>query len=55
MGWVQLIFDGNKWPTVVTTVMNILVPYNRGNFFISYGPTNFPKNDPALRGSIFRS
>jgi hypothetical protein len=40
MGWIQLIFYGNKWPTVV---MNHLFPYNGGNFFISYRPRNFPK------------
>jgi hypothetical protein len=43
MGWIGLILDGNKWPAVVTTVMNHRVPYNGGNFFISYGPRNFPK------------
>jgi len=30
--------------------MNHRVPYSGGNFFISYGPTNFPQNDSTSRG-----
>jgi hypothetical protein len=43
MGWIQLILDWNKCPAFVATIIIHRVPCNGGNFFISYGRTDFLK------------
>ena len=33
--WMELAQDRNRWPELVSTVMNFGVPKNAGNFLIS--------------------
>jgi hypothetical protein len=33
--WIHLAQDVDRWWALVNTVMNILVPYNTGNFLTS--------------------
>jgi len=32
MGWIDLTEDTERWGALVNMVMNLLVPYNAGNF-----------------------
>jgi hypothetical protein len=38
---MDLTQDGTRWRGLVNAVMNLLVPYNVGNFLTSRGPVNF--------------
>jgi hypothetical protein len=34
MDWIDLALDGDRWRTLVNTVMNLRVPQNAGNLTI---------------------
>ena len=40
MDWIGLAEDGNRWRTLVSAVMNLLVPWNVGNFLTSCKPVS---------------
>ena len=35
MDWIDLAQDMDRWRALVCVVMNLRVPYNAGNFFLS--------------------
>jgi hypothetical protein len=35
MDWIDLAQDRDQWRALVNTIMNILIPYNSGNFLSS--------------------
>jgi hypothetical protein len=41
MNWIDLAQERDRWPDVVTTVMNLQFPENAGNFLTSWGPVSF--------------
>ena len=43
MDWIGLTQDRNRWWTLVSAVMNLLVPWNVGNFLTSCKPVSFSR------------
>ena len=43
MDWIGLVQDRDRWPTLVSAVMNLRVPRNAGNFLTSCKPVNFSR------------
>ena len=41
--WIGLAQDRDRWRTLVSTVMNLRVPSNAGNFLISCKPVSFSR------------
>ena len=46
MDWIGLAQDRDRWPTLVSAVMNLRVPWNAGNFFTSCKPVSFSRRTP---------
>ena len=49
LDWIVLAQDSDRWLALVNAVMNLLFPYNTGNFLIIWGTDSFPGRAP-LRG-----
>jgi hypothetical protein len=45
--WIELAQNRERWRALVTEVMDLLVPYNPGNFLTGGKPVTF------LRGTVF--
>jgi len=43
MDWIGLAQDRDRWRTLVSTVMNLRVPWNKGNFLTSCKPVSFSR------------
>ena len=43
MDWIGLAQDRDRWRTLVSTVMNLRVPWNAGNFLTSCKPVSFSR------------
>ena len=43
MDWIGLAQDRDRWRTLVSTVMNLGVPWNPGNFLTSCKPVSFSR------------
>ena len=43
MDWIRLAQDRDSWWTLVSAVMNLLVPWNAGNLLTSCKPVNFSR------------
>ena len=43
MDWIGLAQDRDRWRTLVSAVMNLLVPSNGGNFLTSCKPVSFSR------------
>ena len=43
MEWIGLAQDRESWRTLVSAVMNLLVPWNAGNYLTSWKPVSFPR------------
>ena len=41
--WIGLARDRDRWRTLVSTVMNLRVPWNAGNFLTSCKPVSFSR------------
>ena len=41
--WIRLAQDRDRWRTLVSTVMNLRVPWNAGNFLTSCKPVSFSR------------
>ena len=41
--WIGLAQDRDRWRTLVSTVMNVRVPWNAGNFLTSCKPVSFSR------------
>jgi len=39
--WIRLMPDKNKWRTLVSTVITLLIPHIKGNFLISCSPFSY--------------
>ena len=46
MDWIRLVQDRDRWRTLVSAVMNLLVPWNVGNFLTSCKPVSFSRRTP---------
>ena len=45
MEWIELARDRDRWRALVTAVMNLLVPWNVGNFLTSREPVSFSRRN----------
>jgi hypothetical protein len=36
MHWIDLAQDRNRWKALINAVMNLMVPYNAGNFLTDF-------------------
>jgi hypothetical protein len=43
LDWIDLAQDRERWRALVIAVMNLLVPYNVGNFLTSFKPVSFSR------------
>jgi len=43
MDWIGLAQDRDRWRTLVSAIMNLLVPCNAGNFLTSRKPVSFSR------------
>jgi len=43
MDWIGLTQDRYRWPTLVSAVMNLRVPWNAGNFLTSFKSVSFSR------------
>ena len=43
MDWIGMDRDRDGWGRILSSVMNLRVPWNAGNFLPSCKPINFPR------------
>ena len=45
--WIELAHDTDRWRELVTTIMNLGVPFNAANFFASLKSVGLSRRTPS--------